>query len=142
MTASAISFSAPAIAQSTATSNTVTPMMGPGMMGPGMMGPGMMGPGMMGQGMMSGPHMMGGPGMMGWNGACGAHMGWFSWMPFAGISFLLLVLVVLGLIFVFRSGRHAGGPARSAGLDLLEHRYAKGEIERDEYLQKKADLQA
>ena len=30
--------------------------------------------------------------------------------------------------------------ARSAGLDVLEQRYARGEINRDEYLQKKQDL--
>ena len=32
------------------------------------------------------------------------------------------------------------GQHRSLGLDLLEERYANGEIERDEYLQKKRDL--
>jgi putative membrane protein len=29
---------------------------------------------------------------------------------------------------------------RSAGLDVLEERYARGEINRDEYLQKKKDI--
>lgn len=31
-------------------------------------------------------------------------------------------------------------PRRSPGLDVLEERYARGEIGRDEYLQKKTDL--
>jgi putative membrane protein len=33
-----------------------------------------------------------------------------------------------------------GGPRRSPGLDVLEERYARGEINRDEYLQKKRDM--
>jgi len=35
-----------------------------------------------------------------------------------------------------------GTPSRrhSPGLDVLEERYARGEIDRDEYLQKKKDL--
>jgi putative membrane protein len=31
-------------------------------------------------------------------------------------------------------------PSRSPGLDVLEERYARGEINRDEYLQKKKDI--
>ena len=33
-----------------------------------------------------------------------------------------------------------GGGGRSPGLDALEERYAKGEIGREEHLQKKRDL--
>jgi len=32
-------------------------------------------------------------------------------------------------------------PRRSPGLDVLEERYARGEINRDEYLQKKKDIE-
>jgi putative membrane protein len=31
-------------------------------------------------------------------------------------------------------------PRRSTGLDVLDERYSRGEIDRDEYLQKKKDL--
>ena len=31
-------------------------------------------------------------------------------------------------------------PKRSAGLEVLEERYARGEIKREEYLQKKKDI--
>lgn len=84
---------------------------------------------------------------MGWNGACRDEM-WGGWMPFQGILFLmLLVLAIIGIVLVarsiFRSGtRKAGEEQASSSLAILEQRYAKGELEREEYLQKKADLTA
>ena len=71
--------------------------------------------------------------------------GW-GWMPLHGVFTLaLLILIIVGIVALARSlwggGSHgARGPHRSLGLDLLEERYAKGEIERDEYLRKKRDL--
>jgi putative membrane protein len=59
---------------------------------------------------------------------------------------LVLALIFGGVVWLMRSspsiglGRQAAA-GRSAGLDLLEQRYARGEINRDEYLQKKGDLQ-
>ena len=64
-------------------------------------------------------------------------------MPFGGIFSLLVLLFVIGVaIALFRGvfGRTRG--TRSPALDALEERYAKGEIQRDEYLQKKSDLGA
>lgn len=67
-------------------------------------------------------------------------------MPFQGILFLLLVvLAIIGLVAlarsIFRSSRRGGGERRgSSSLEILEQRYAKGELEREEYLQKKGDL--
>lgn len=71
---------------------------------------------------------------------------WGWWMPFHGIlSLLLLILVVVGIVALIRvlfggRGRGVPGHGRSPGLEVLEERYAKGEIQRDEYLQKKRDL--
>ena len=79
----------------------------------------------------------------------GPGMGLFGWgfMPGHGLLFVLFwTLVVLAIVGIVRrsSGRvvPAGpaGPGRPRGLDILEERYAKGEIQRDEYLQKKQDL--
>jgi putative membrane protein len=61
------------------------------------------------------------------------------------IWLLFLVLVVAAVVWLVRSIPHASnGQARlerrSPGLEVLEERYAKGEIQRDEYLQKKRDL--
>ncbi|HEX6958093.1 MAG TPA: SHOCT domain-containing protein [Ferrovibrio sp.] len=79
-----------------------------------------------------------------WNGPYHA-MGWGGWwMPWHGIAaLLLLALVILGIVVLIRSlsGREASRrPPLSAGLSLLEERYARGEIQRDEYLQKKRDI--
>lgn len=67
-------------------------------------------------------------------------------MPFHGILSLLVVLLAIVGVFALirllvkpRAGLNETG-GRSPGLDALEQRYANGEIERDEYLQKKADL--
>ncbi|OYX36819.1 MAG: hypothetical protein B7Y98_14585 [Sphingomonas sp. 32-62-10] len=69
-------------------------------------------------------------------------------MMLHGIASLLLFLVgIAGIVILFRIGlkpRAGSGDAgnRSPGADVLERRYAAGEIEREEYLQKKADLGA
>ena len=81
----------------------------------------------------------------------------FIFWPFHGLLTLLIVVAILSLIFRRRHyyyynhpyGWSAGsGPApagaspngRKEALDILEGRYARGEIQRDEYLQKKQDL--
>ncbi len=62
---------------------------------------------------------------------------------------VLLIAVVVAVVWMVRSmmaggtatGSHAPPPPRrSLGLDVLEERYARGEINRDEYLQKKRDI--
>ncbi len=75
----------------------------------------------------------------GWMMGNGWWGGWF--MPFGGF-WLAIVLVVLFAVLLLRSPhRHIPPPpARSAALDTLEQRYAKGEIGREEYLEKKRDL--
>ena len=60
---------------------------------------------------------------------------------------LALVLFAGGLFWFMRSSPSIGlgrvaSTARPGGLDLLEQRYARGEVDREEYLQKKGDLQA
>ena len=69
---------------------------------------------------------------------------WFL-VPFHGLFVLFVVIVVLSLIFHRRHyyyPYHYGPPPKggSGALATLEERYARGEIQRDEYLQKKHDL--
>ena len=73
-----------------------------------------------------------------------AHVGGrvFGGGPFL-IGPLLFLLLVGLLIFLFvrRTDRHGPWMAQpSAGLVVLEERYASGEIDRDEYLAKREDL--
>ncbi|HUW80083.1 MAG TPA: SHOCT domain-containing protein [Acidocella sp.] len=110
-----------------------TAVAGPGnFQGPGWNG---YGPGMMG-GWGYGPGMMGG-----WGGGYGGG---------GGIMMIFgAVIIVALLVFIFRAlawTAHAPhqpmshSRATSAGLHALDERYARGEINREEYLQKKRDI--
>jgi putative membrane protein len=57
---------------------------------------------------------------------------------------VVLIAIIVGVVWMVRSmtgphGHHLS-PKRSAGLDVLEERYARGEVTREEYLQKKKDI--
>ena len=61
------------------------------------------------------------------------------------VVWIVILLVVVALVVwlvrsMSASGAHQLPARRSAGLDVLEERYARGEINRDEYLQKKKDI--
>jgi putative membrane protein len=66
--------------------------------------------------------------------------GWGGWMiVHAGFWILLLVLVVFAVFAVTRGRGSSGGKSANA-LDLLNERYARGEIDREEFLQRKKDI--
>lgn len=83
-----------------------------------------------------------------WNGG-GFHQG-FGWMGGGGIGMgLFWILVIVVVVLLVRSiwgGRDsaAGGDAtpRRSALDILRERYARGEIDREEFEQKRRDLSA
>ncbi len=76
-----------------------------------------------------------GPGMSGW-----------GWGPMSGLHgifwFVLLVLVGVALVALVRYLWRGGGaePTSSSARRLLDERYARGEIDRAEYLQRRQDL--
>ena len=69
-----------------------------------------------------------------------------GFFPFHGIfSLLLLVLVIVAVVWLVRAmlrpqDRTSRAERRTAGLDILDQRYARGELSRDEYLQKRGDV--
>ena len=82
-------------------------------------------------------------GWRGWDGPGPWHMGmggWGFWWVFP-----LFMLVFLGLCVFFMMGRHSHShqpesrPTDSA-LRILSERFARGEIDKDEYEEKKATL--
>ena len=86
------------------------------------------------QGNYGGWHM--GPGMMG-----GWGMGWF------GMIFMIVFwgLVIVALVFLIKwlAGSTRGDtrrPDKSNALDILKERYARGEIDKTEFEEKKKDL--
>ncbi len=72
-----------------------------------------------------------GPGMMwgGWG------MGWIFMIIFWG-------LLIVGLIFLIRyfMGATKAGKGEETALEILKKRYARGEIDKEEFEQKKRDL--
>ena len=72
--------------------------------------------------------------------------GWGWYGPLHMIVWLLILgLVIAGIVWFARgTARPAdtpqSSPRRSPGLEVLEERYARGEINRDEYLQKRRDI--
>ncbi|MEW6689271.1 MAG: SHOCT domain-containing protein [Pseudomonadota bacterium] len=80
--------------------------------------------------------MWGDMGTMGW--------GW-GWGMFGVVHTVLWwVLIVLGIAvlakWLFRSGAPEGRGAGASALEILKERYARGEIGKDEFEQKKRDL--
>jgi putative membrane protein len=78
-----------------------------------------------------------GPDMMyGWG------MGWFGGI----FSLIFWILVIVGMVFLIRWLIHMskGHPAQqqngSRALEILRERYARGEIQKDEFEEKKKDL--
>jgi len=76
--------------------------------------------------------------MSGWGGG--------AMFPLSGIfGLLLLALIIAALVWLVRTilrrqDREPRAGRAAAGLAVLDQRYARGEINRDEYLQKRADV--
>ena len=71
--------------------------------------------------------------MMGWNG-----FGFFGWLP----MLLFWILLILGVVALLR---YLGGSGKTTEndktpLDILKERYARGEIDKKEFEEKKKDI--
>jgi putative membrane protein len=78
-----------------------------------------------------------GPGMMGWG-----IMGWFGPIFMVMFWVLLIVLAVLLIRWLLSSG-HAGNRnyvQNESAMEILKKRYARGEIDKEEFETKERDL--
>ncbi len=84
----------------------------------------------MGQGMM-------GPGMMNW----GYGMGW-GWSIIMMAFWIAVIVGVICLIrwVVLSTDRKSGSKSEDSAMDILRNRYARGEINKEEFEEKKKDL--
>lgn len=88
----------------------------------------------------------------GWRngGDWGMHegMGWGGWLVMTILLLLLVVLVVLAALALFRGWTPSGGSRteprrdRSAAEQLLDERFARGEIDEEEYRRRREALRS
>ncbi|MDA8325039.1 MAG: SHOCT domain-containing protein [Nitrospiraceae bacterium] len=75
-----------------------------------------------------------------WMGGYGMGCGWFG-----GIFMIVFwLLVILGIVYLVKAlaGRGAAPLKEETPLDILKKRYAKGEIDAEEFARRKKDLGA
>lgn len=72
-----------------------------------------------------------GPWMMGYGG-----IGWF--IPI--ISVIVLGLIIWGVVVLIKSNTKTVSSSEYSAMDILKKRYARGEIDKTEYEEKKKDL--
>lgn len=80
-----------------------------------------------------------GSGLMGWGYGSFGLLHMMFWI-------IILGAIIAAVAWFARSttppDMHQPDPRQSASLDVLKERYARGEMNRDEYLQKKQDISA
>lgn len=65
----------------------------------------------------------------------GSYYGWHGWGM--GFSWLILLGIVIVAVYFFKDERHRSMSAK----EILDKRYAKGEIDSDEYLERLKTLE-
>lgn len=74
-------------------------------------------------------------------------MGMFGWGPGFGLIFMILfwALIILGIFAIVKwlmgTSGDSGTPPPKTARQILEERYAQGEIDREEFEQKRRDLE-
>ena len=86
--------------------------------------------------------------MMWWNDSMGYAMGWGGWALMAVVMIVFWAVVVVGIVALFRTVRATDRPSRREGTDnrkareILDERFARGEIDADEYRTRTAELRS
>jgi len=73
------------------------------------------------------------------------HGDWMGSMGgFMGLGWIVILIAIVAVVWLLLRGSLTGGAqtGRSSALDILKDRYASGEIGREEFEQKKRDLEA
>lgn len=78
--------------------------------------------------------------MWAWGGSGGMMGTWGGMMAVGGLWMILPVLLVVLLVYALVTPHQAGTGPQDA-ITILEARYARGEIARDEYLRVREDLE-
>lgn len=81
-----------------------------------------------------------------WNGYMMQHMwgaGWMSMGLYMGAFWVIVLLAVAALVWAFTRGGRSGTPQQGddRALKMLEERYARGEIGKEEFLEKRRYLE-
>jgi putative membrane protein len=78
-----------------------------------------------------------GPGMMGWGGS-----GWLGPVFMIFFWVLIIVLIILLIRWLVTSSHHqtSGTQREDSAVEILKRRYARGEIDKEEFEAKKKDL--
>ena len=70
----------------------------------------------------------------------------FEWHDYGGgMMWIFWILIIVALLWFVAFATRRGGtppPNEESALEILKERYAKGEIEREEFEQKQKDLKA
>lgn len=79
--------------------------------------------------------------MMWWGNGSGYGMGWVSWILMALAMIALWGVIIVGLLALFRPRRSDRSELRgTTAQQLLDERYARGEIDDDEYHSRRKTL--
>jgi putative membrane protein len=74
------------------------------------------------------------------------HGDWMGSMGgFMGLGWIVILIGIVAVVWLLMRGSLAGGgryTERRSAMDVLKERYARGEIGREEFEQKKRDLEA
>ncbi|MCD2104611.1 SHOCT domain-containing protein [Rhodococcus erythropolis] len=78
--------------------------------------------------------------MMWWNDGAGYGMGWGVWVLMGIAMIIFWGVVVVGVLALFRQSRTNRTPAERSPQEVLDGRFARGEIDAEEYRARKAIL--